>query len=302
MRSLLSIAIFIFTGLLGYLAWLIYPHFTQFETNADWQRVVSQIRSDFKMTDPKLGYIDSSQLSKFFLKKEFFEPGGNLPRTFDYRKDDIAELLNREDSCVAGNKIKDARLMKAAQFASHICSGNSIEMDYFEKAPYYHPFGHSFAYLYFKKNKMSLNADHQKNLMTYMHVLEILEDTDLLKIAESSWIYLLNLSQDQLKAFIDGEPVFYSKRYIFIQDEKINTRYSVHLKSNWTKHFNQNSIVLKFTDINQNCGYTEHSICFQTSLQPLRSHIIPTLVALTIFGLFIFILFSLKTKRRKRTF
>lgn len=78
---------------------------------------------------------------------EIIDPKNALPSYFKFNYQEIQELKGFSNSCKLKNYKKSEALAKAWQWEESKCGLRKLNSDFFSNQPFFHPNGHSFAFL-----------------------------------------------------------------------------------------------------------------------------------------------------------
>lgn len=130
---------------------------------------------------------------------EFIDPQNALPFYFKFDYQEILELQKLSTTCKINHYKRSEKLIKTWLWEEARCGHRTLNLDFFQSPPYFHPTGNSFAFLA-KKNPQWI-----KEHLNLFHVAELKE----LNIPDlpAPYKYLTALEINSMTALSMADPI-----------------------------------------------------------------------------------------------
>lgn len=243
----------------------------------------------FKKLTPTLDHFRTDNLT------EFIDPQNILPfyYIFDYQEIQSLQVLSK--TCRSVKSKRSSALLKVWQWEESRCSRYKMSDDFFLNPPYFHPSGHSFAYL--AQKNISWVKDH----LNLYHVFE-LSNFKILDLP-SPYKYLVSQDINSMSAIAAGEAIVITDRFVFI-DSLDDVGYLVYPKEKWNTYWQATAFIPQTSTSAVDCFVKESSICWNYDLKKAFYPKWNPLLFLLCFSILlivsIFILLALRVYRRQQ--
>ena len=180
----------------------------------------------------------------------FIDPSSVLPQYDKFYLPDLKKFMDAEEC----NPAPQTFLTKVHWWQGQVCKGLAPDLAFFEKPPYFHPSGKSYAYLALKK--FGANLDLHK----YLHVLDLAEVNP--RSFDSPLVYLKDLDWKELYQFATDDRIILSDKYVFIKRSGEREYYDTYEKKHWDEFWKDSTFRPGPVRSNQLCYFRDSSICW----------------------------------------
>lgn len=181
---------------------------------------IRSLKEAFQREHPPAFRFDLAEVPQARRAAELVRPDTALPQTHRFPYDAIRALHAYAASCAPGDRAGAAApaLRKALEWQRFLCGESSLSRDFFERAPFMHPSGKSFALLALSSGKEEFTAPGWlARHLDRFHVAELLHPR-VKNLASAEQTMLAGMSRAQLEALVDGAPLAWSDRYVLFAD------------------------------------------------------------------------------------
>ncbi len=256
--------------------------------------ILKQQLEQFKKATSTLDQVRTDSIS------EFLDPQNIFPSYFRYDYHEVQSLIKLINTCKATKDKRSAALLKSWRWEDYKCSHQEIKEDFFLSPPYFHPSGHSFAYL---ANK---DVSWIKTHFNLFHIYELrdLQNTVLQNVElPAPYGFLTSLDMNSLTGLTSGDSIVIGGPYVFLglQDD---AGYEIYQKSNWDAYWAATPFVPLAQTNSENCFSKENSICWRYDVKkvifPVWNPLVYLLALSVVLALSIFILLAMQIYRRQK--
>lgn len=227
---------------------------------------------------------------------EFINPQNLYPFYFKFDYQEIQDLQAFAQHCKPSSKFKKSlSLSKVWQWEEASCGHHFLPDSFFSAPPFFHPSGHSFAYL--AKKDLAWKEKH----LDWFHVFEFRE----LGISQlpSPYSYLALLDFDALTALSAGEPLIIFDGFVLLGTGS-DGGYAVYDKLKWDGFWSETPFRPQSHTGDEDCFVKESSVCWSYDLKkayfPKWNPLILLLVLSVLLTLIVFGLLAVRIQRRQK--
>jgi len=240
---------------------------------------VAQIKDEFVRENQPYLVLGLSSFPGGEVSNTLLDPSEVLPQTEKYHFNQLQNLLKFSKTCEEKYFLKSRahELEKAWLWEKFKCAKdkNILPNDFFEYAPFIHPFGSSYVKLALDMPDLFPASDEFiHNNLRYMHISE-LRFLPASKLSKNLSV-ISSLSLYGQKSFLDHNEFILDESFVFVSQHLPSSEnhlteefssYLVFKRKVWNDFIKSSSLVATVSDINGHCQYQEDSTCWSENTE-----------------------------------